>query len=170
MTEQLMSKRKADGQSQSNYEVGYRRPPRQNRFRKGHSGNPSGKKAETRPLAADLRALFEQALNKKLAHNERQEYTTAAAAGFEQLVTQFAAGDRHARRDLFFLAEKLGVDLTLDQNGAKVVRAALAAEDEAIITDFLRRHGVEPQQGAATTPDPSPDQNNGDCGTSEEDS
>lgn len=165
-----MRKRKADGQSQSNYEVGYRRPPKQYRFRKGHSGNPSGKKTEAPSLAADLRALFEQALNKKFSQNERQEFTTAAAAGFEKLVTQFAAGDRHARRDLFFLADKLGVDLTPGQNGGKVVTAALAAEDEAIITDFLRRHGIELQQDSAATTDLSSAQNSDSPGTSEQQS
>lgn len=163
-----MNKAKTDGKSQSNYEVGFRRPPKQYRFRKGRSGNPSGKKAEAPSLAADLRALFEHALNKKFSHNEREEFTTAAAAGIEQLVAQFAAGDRHARRDIFVLADKLGIDLTPGQNGARLVTAALAAEDEAIITDFLRRHGVEPQQGAAAATDPSSGQNNDSSGTSEE--
>jgi hypothetical protein len=166
--EHTMSRRKTAGQSQSDYEVGYRHPPKQYRFRKGHSGNPSGKKAETPSLTADLRALFERALNRKFRQNEREEVTTAAAAGFEQLVTQFAGGDRHARRDLFFLADKLGVNLTPGQNGAKVVTTALAAEDEAIISDFLRRHGVEPQQGGAATTDPNPGQNNDNSGTPEE--
>ena len=72
---------------------------------------------------------------------ERDKVLTHAAAGIEQLVTQFAAGDRYARRDLIALAEKLGFDLTAGQHGAieKEVTAALAAEDEAIIIDFLRR-------------------------------
>jgi hypothetical protein len=34
-----------------------------------------------------------------------------------------------------------------------VVVAALAAEDEQIILDFLRRHGVEPEQPPATNAD-----------------
>jgi hypothetical protein len=90
---------------------------------------------------------------------EHEQIVTKAAAGIEKLVTQFAAGDRHARRDLVAMAEKLGLDLTAGQHGAieKAVTAALAAEDEAIINDFLRRHGVKPEQSAVTT-DASSDQ------------
>jgi Family of unknown function (DUF5681) len=124
--------------------VGYGRPPAECRYQKGQSGNPSGKKREAPSIAADLRALLEQALNAELV--------TAAAAGIEQLVAQYAAGDRHARRDVFALAKEAGIDLMGGQN-KKVVVAALAAEDEQIILDFLHRHGVEPKQPPATNAD-----------------
>jgi hypothetical protein len=70
---------------------------------------------------------------------------TKAAAGIAQLVTQFSNGDRYARRDLIALADKLGVDLTAGQVGAigDAVATLMSANDEAIIADFLRRHGVE---------------------------
>ena len=67
-----------------------------------------------------------------------------AAAGIEQLVDQFARGDRYARRDLFDLAEKLGLDLgassraTLEELAGK----ALTAEDEALVTDFVKRRAA----------------------------
>jgi hypothetical protein len=70
---------------------------------------------------------------------------TKAAAGIAQLVAQFAEGDRYARRDLIALADKLGVDLTAGQSGAigDAVATLMNTNDEAIIADFLRRHGVE---------------------------
>lgn len=144
-----------------NYKVGYRRPPKEFRFEKGRSGNPTGKRREAPSLAADLRLLLERALNTKMRHGKRQEIITNAAAGIEQLVRQFAAGDPRARRDLIYLAEKLGVELATAQNGTihNVVNAALTAEDEAIIADFLRRHSVEPQKSAATN-DSTSDQDN----------
>ena len=144
-----MRKKKAAGREA--YEVGYQRPPKHSRFRKGLSGNPSGKKREV-PSIADLRALLEQALNAKVRSVAGAELVTAAAAGIEQLVAQYAAGDRHARRDVFALAKEAGIDLMGGQH-KKVVVAALAAEDEQIILDFLRRHGVEPQQPPATNAD-----------------
>jgi hypothetical protein len=139
--------RKTDSKS---YEVGYGRPPKKFRFKPGRSGNPTGTKRNVPSLTADLRALLEGALNTKIRHGEREQIVTNAAAGIQQLVAQFASGDRHARRDVVALAEKLGVDLTTGRSGTigNVVTAALAAEDEAIIADFLRRHGVEPQQAA----------------------
>jgi hypothetical protein len=79
-----------------------------------------------------------------MRHGERHELVTKAAAGIEHFVNQFAAGDPRARRDLIPIADKLGVKLAPDHNGSiDVVSAALAAEDEAIIVGFLRRHGVE---------------------------
>ena len=128
------------------YDVGYKRPPKHSRFRKGLSGNPSGKNREV-PSIADLRALLEQALNAKVRSGASHELVTAAAAGIEQLVRQYAAGDRHARRDVLALAKEVGIDLTGGQN-KQVVVAALAAEDEQILVDFLHRHGVEPKQQA----------------------
>ena len=85
----------------------------------------------------------------KLQHGQREQIVTAAAAGIDGLVTQFAKGDRHARRDLIALAEKLGVDLTTGQSGAieNALTTALATEDEALITDFLKRHRVEREPG-----------------------
>jgi hypothetical protein len=144
-----MRKKKAAGREA--YEIGYKHPPKHSRFRKGVSGNPSGKNREV-PSIADLRALLEQALNAKVRSGAGAELVTAAAAGIEQLVAQYAAGDRHARRDVFALAKEAGIDLMGGQH-KKVVVAALAAEDEQIILDFLRRHGVEPQQPPATNAD-----------------
>jgi Family of unknown function (DUF5681) len=160
-----MRKRKAN--AQPSYEVGYRRPPEQFRFKKGKSGNPTGKKEKSSPTTADLRALLECALNVEIPHGDCKQNITKAAAGIEQLVSQFAAGDPRARRDLIAVAEKLGVDLAAGQKRGEIVTAALAAEDEAIITDFLRRHGVE-LQNAATSTDPSSDHKSENAGTSKD--
>ena len=80
------------------YQIGYGRPPAEFRYRKGQSGNPSGEKRQAPSIAADLRVLLEHALNKKVRSGAGAEFITAAAAGIEQLVAQYAAGDRHARR------------------------------------------------------------------------
>jgi Family of unknown function (DUF5681) len=40
----------------SNYDVGYRKPPKHTRFKKGASGNPRGRPKGARNLAADLTA------------------------------------------------------------------------------------------------------------------
>jgi Family of unknown function (DUF5681) len=94
------------------YVVGPGRPPKEYQFRPGQSGNPLGARRKA-SLVPDLKAVFERALSKKvmLRQGEKEHIVTMATAGIEQLITQFAKGDRHARRDVFALAQRLGVDL-----------------------------------------------------------
>jgi hypothetical protein len=145
-------------QQRKDSDVGYKRPPKQFQFKKGVSGNPSGLKGDAAGCGSrvpDLRTLLKLALNSRVRHGERRDLVTSAAAGIEQLVAQFATGDRHARRDVIALAEKLGVELAAGHGAIeRVVTAALGAEDEAIITNFLRRHGVAPQQNVNAVPRP----------------
>ncbi len=144
----LVAAKKVNAKSKL-YKVGYGRPPTKSQFKPGQSGNPNGGKLKRPAVAADLKTSLEKALNEQASFRigERDLIMTKAAAGIAQLVAQFAEGDRYARRDLIALADKLGVDLTAGQ--ARVIGDAVAtlmsANDEAIIVDFLRRHGVEPR-------------------------
>lgn len=139
----------SDIDAEPEYRVGPGRPPKEYQFKPGQSGNPKGAKRKTPSMAPDLKALLERALNEevKLRSDERDQMMTKAAAGIAKLVNQFAEGDRHARRDLIALAKTLGVDLTAGQGKAieNALAAAVTAEDEAIIADFLQRHGVNPE-------------------------
>jgi Family of unknown function (DUF5681) len=116
------------------------------------SGNPKGARRKPRSIAPDLKGLFERALTGKvtLRQGEQEKIITKAAAGIEQLVNQFAKGDRHARRDLIALAERLGVDLVAGQGAAleQSIVAALSANDEALLADYVRRHAVQPDRRA----------------------
>jgi predicted phage terminase large subunit-like protein len=135
--------------SDQGYRVGPGRPPKEYQFKPGQSGNPKGARRKPRSIAPDLKALFERALSTKvtLRQGEQQKIITNAAAGFEQLANQFAKGDRHARRDLFALAERLGVDLLAGQGAAleQTVAAALSANDEALLADYVRALSCSPQ-------------------------
>jgi len=121
------------------YLVGYRRPPKKYRFRKGQSGNPSGTRKRGNP-APDLKAQLERALNKPVTLRSGKTLTKGAA-GIEQLVDQFAKGDRHAWRFVMLLSEKLGVDLTNREALQSALEDALSADDEALLADFVKRHG-----------------------------
>jgi hypothetical protein len=96
------------------YRVGPGRPPRQYQFKPGQSGNPKGAKRKAASILPDLKAVFKRAFSKKvtLKQGEKERIVTKFEAGFEQLANQFAQGDRHARRDFFYWAHKLGGDLT----------------------------------------------------------
>jgi hypothetical protein len=131
------------------YRVGPGRPPREHQFKPGRSGNPEGARQRQPSIAPDLKALLQAALGKKttLRLGDRERILTKAAAGIEQLVDQFARGDRYARRDLFDRAEKLGLDLGASSKAAieELAGKELTAEDRAIVTDFLNKHSREPQ-------------------------
>jgi hypothetical protein len=103
----------------------------------------------SRAKVAILRAGVEQQGQSHLIsrQGEREKIITKAAAGIEQLVNQFAKGDRHARRDLLALAARLGVDL-MGQGDAleQSVATALSANDEALLADYVRRHAVQPDR------------------------
>ena len=133
------------------YRVGPGRPPKEYQFKPGQSGNPKGARRKPKSIGPDLKALFERALSGKvtLRQGDQEKIITKARAGIEQLVNQFAKGDRYARRDLLTLAERLGVDLVAGQGPAleQTVATALSANDEALLADYVRRHPVQPRRG-----------------------
>jgi Family of unknown function (DUF5681) len=121
------------------YKVGPGRPPKEYRFKPGQSGNPKGLKRKPKPMAPDLKAALERALNEpiKLKQGERERTMTMAEAGIKQLVAQFVKGNHQARRDLIVLADKLGVDLMAGQQQA--LQEGVAANHEAILNAYVDR-------------------------------
>jgi Family of unknown function (DUF5681) len=131
--------------SDQEYRVGPGRPPKEYQFKPGQSGNPKGARRKPKSIAPDLKALFERALSGKvtLRQGEQEKIITKAAAGIEQMVNQFAKGDRHARRDVLALAARLGVDLVQQTQNIRYetteeAREALAKEG-LIIDEGSRR-------------------------------
>ena len=125
--------------SDEEYKVGPGRPPKEYQFKPGVSGNPKGAKRKSPPIELDLKAALERALDKKvqLKQGERERTVSMAELGIEQLVAQFVRGDRHARRDLIHLADKLGVNLLAGHT--KALENALAPSNEAILLAYLDR-------------------------------
>ena len=121
------------------YKVGPGRPPKETRWKKGApSPNPKGRPRNNSALTPDVKKLFEDALNRKvsLSRDGRQTALAKLELGFEQLASQFAKGDRHARRDVFTYAAQLGVDFT---GKAQALKEALAPNYQEILDAFLSR-------------------------------
>src|ERR1700731_2109923 len=95
------------------YKVGPGRPPKEHQFKPGQSGNPKGAKRKAPSLIPGLREIFERAFNQKakVTQGERARVITMWTAGLQQLSILFAKGDRYARRDAFWIAEKLGSEV-----------------------------------------------------------
>ena len=138
------------------YKVGPGRPPREYQFKPGQSGNPKGAKPKPPSLAPDLKRIFEQELSAKVTvkQGDKAQTLTMAEAGIKQLIAQFVKGDRHARRDVFAYAEKLGIDLLASHR--KALEEALAADHQAILDAYVARRTqapVPPRASALAPPE-----------------
>ena len=116
------------------YRVGYGRPPAETRFKPGVSGNPKGR----RKKALSFSEVTEQVLNEKiemrigdrvLRMSNRQALVRSAIrqalTGKPRLLTVLPAIMRYENENL---------------QGRADANLNLAAEDEAILADFLARH------------------------------
>jgi hypothetical protein len=121
------------------YQVGYKRPPDQYKFKPGQITNPTGINRKS----PDLKASLVRELTKpvRIKQGRRTLVVTQEAAGTGEMVRQFVKGDARARRDLFQLCEKHGIILSNRAALQGTLADVLSAEDEALLADFVRRHG-----------------------------
>ena len=131
------------------YKVGPGYPPRQYTWKKGGpSPYPKGRPKKVPSMKPDLKKALETALSEKvvITKEKKEVVMTKAALGIQQLVNQYAKGDRHARRDLFQYAALLGVDL----HAKDLITEALGINEEAIVEAYVRRLK---QQSAGAVPE-----------------
>ena len=144
------SEPKPDPSDESAYKVGPGYPPKQYTWKKGGpSPYPKGRPKKVLSMKPDLKKALEAALNEKvvITKDKKEIVLTKAALGIQQLVNQFAKGDRHARRDLFQYAAQLGVDL----HAKDLITEALGINDQAIVDAAFQRRQRQP------SPEPAPD-------------
>jgi hypothetical protein len=97
--------------------------------------------------------ILERELNAKVKLRRGEAKTISkGAVGIKRLVDQYAKGEPRARRDLILLSEKVGVPLTDRKALEGTLGDALSAEDEALLADFVRRHGGQYPARADTVP------------------
>jgi hypothetical protein len=115
----------------SMYEIGFGKPPKHTRFRKGLSGNPKGRPKGRRNLAT----VLERTLQERVVINENgvRRTVTKLEAAVKQLVNKAAAGDLAALRQLTALAVSSG-DQVVDTRTNE-----LAATDLEIMLGALKR-------------------------------
>jgi hypothetical protein len=106
----------------SEYQVGYRKPPQHSRFKKGQSGNPRGRPKGSESFARLARRI----LNEKIVIRENGERRTITKlqAALKQLANKAAAGDPRAIRDVLKLQPVLAQqeDANDDKMTVKIVR------------------------------------------------
>jgi hypothetical protein len=132
------AEQKPDPSDEDTYKVGPGYPPKQYTWKKGGpSPYPKGRPKKIPSMKPDLKKALESALNDKIAvtKDKKEVVLTKAVLGIQQLVNQFAKGDRYARRDLFQYAAQLGVEL----QAKGLVTEALGINQQAIVDAFLQR-------------------------------
>jgi hypothetical protein len=115
--------------------AGYKQPPKSARFTTGQSGNPRGRPKGTRNLKTDLNDLMNKRIvvreNGSVRNISRQEAVLLGLFG------KAAQGDVRASTNLINMVMKLNPEATEKQ------RLDTPENDQWIIDDFLRRHGVK---------------------------
>jgi hypothetical protein len=98
--------------------VGYRRPPRHSRFRKGQSGNPSGRRK-----GSGIRSALEKVLDRKVTvtvDGERLKVPLTEALVL-QLVQKAAAGDARSIREVLKIADQMAAASPVKPEGKRLV-------------------------------------------------
>jgi hypothetical protein len=123
--------------NERDYEVGYGKPPRDTRFKRGQSGNPRGRP----PGAKNLSTLLNEALNELVVVTENggRKRISKRRAAFKQLVNDAAKGE--------WRALKLLVDILQDierRSEPQTEESSFSLADEKVIAQLRARlHGKE---------------------------
>jgi len=114
------------------YEVGFGKPPKKNRFRKGVSGNPFGRPRGRRNLTTVLaETLYEKVV--VVDDSGAQRTITRLEAAVRQLVNLAASGDLRALRHLTALVG------AAEQESPAPANTGLTDRDWAIVRNVLQR-------------------------------
>ena len=139
--------------TKGDYEIGYRKPPAGRPFRKGRSGNPSG-----RPRKKDLPELLAAAVDEPVyvtTEGERRRITKREAI-VTQLVNKSTTADLRATKMLIDMLKEVE-----KKAGAAAPRgpARLSLADREVVEQFITRlrHqiAVEAAEAASAAGEPS---------------
>ena len=87
-------KRSAGGSSDTDYEVGYGKPPRHTQFKPGQSGNPSGRPKGTKNLKTDLSEVLGEMI--VVREGDRSQSVSKQRAMLMALLARALNGDVRA--------------------------------------------------------------------------
>jgi hypothetical protein len=112
--------------------VGYGKPPKDSRFKKGASGNPKGRPKGSRNVAA----VFAKTLREKVVINEhgQRKTITKLEAAIKQFVNKAAGGDLRALQLLVNLSREAET-----RELSPPERSIIAEVDQRVMEGIVRR-------------------------------
>ena len=128
-------------QDQGDTQVGYGRPPKTTRFKKGQSGNPKG-----RPKGSlNVATMLIKTLREKVVINEngKRKTVTKLEAALKQMVNKAASGDPRALRLLLDSAR----DAEIQQDAVGEQNPIVPELDQEVIAGLMKRFQQSEQQG-----------------------
>jgi hypothetical protein len=130
------------GSDNSDYVVGYGKPPLHSRFHAGQSGNPAGRRKGVRSLMTDVKRALSTPIKVKEGGRTRKKSTQEGA--LMVLREKALRGDARALDRLLELALRFNNDAT--EIGST---QALGADDQAILAAYLVESAGAPIMGAS---------------------
>ena len=122
------------------YEVGYGKPPKSTRFRKGQSGNPAGRRKGSFNLGTIVRRELGEEVT--IRTGDGVKTVTKAEAIVKRMIADALQGDTKATRGSIELAERYMPETSEDDEGA------LTPDDHAIIERALAARAGKPGSGS----------------------
>ncbi len=121
------------------YAVGYGRPPKTTRFRKGESGNPKGRPKGSRPVGAVLQEILQQRI--AVTENGRTRRIPALEVMLRRLANDAMRNDVAALKTILMLVDRYG-----EASESKIKLDDLLEEDRAILANFLPQLQTAPKK------------------------
>jgi hypothetical protein len=113
-------------------EIGYRKPPKHTRFKKGRSGNPSGRPKRAKGPYGDLMAELDQVV--VVTEGGRRRRLTKRQLLFKAMTNKAIGGDVRAAHILITLSARVIEDSKLDAR-----ELMPSDQDLKLVEDFLER-------------------------------
>ena len=115
-----------------NYDIGYKKPPKQGQFKPGQSGNPKGRPKGLQNLSSDLQEELEQKI--LITENNKSQEVTKQRAMLKTLFAKALKGNVQATHVLIDLI--LGLE---QANRHHPDGVALSEEDQAILAAYTQQ-------------------------------
>ncbi len=116
----------------NNYEIGYKKPPKNGQFKPGQSGNPKGRRKGFKNFATDLEEEIYEPIT--IAVNGKTKKISKRKAILKQHINKALKGDLASTKFIFELCEKYKVLTKKPRHKPdfSTPEAAMKALDEAI--------------------------------------
>ena len=120
----------------SNYEIGYRKPPKAHQFKKGESGNPRGRKRgeDVEDVRVVIEAIFAEPV--KLREGGRVRTVSKLEAMLNSQLVNALKGDPKAVRALFRLGQKTSMFSRAKPKSCMVIDPPGTDEQRMILRAF----------------------------------